>query len=349
MRVRIITDDFTSALDGTACFAERGWDTAVLTRQDSLARAAVVSLDTDTREHGDARGTDIAAAAALAWRDADVLVLQFDSTLRGRVARDCLAVRAASGRRKLLIAAAFPLAGRTTEGGRVLVHGVPVEQTAFGRDPSLPVHESHIPALFAAHGVAVAVAREACDARSLLEHHDAVAVDARTEADLDAIAALFASRHDLLWAGSTGLLRALARTLPMSCASAGVRCAAPLARRPWLVVGSINPVSRRQLEAARSQSHVKWLATSAECLPGSMARHAALRDLVEQAVTGIRDGACDGLVVTGGETARRIVDALPAVSVAVCAPRSHARCAARRAACRDGHVADDHEGGWLRR
>jgi uncharacterized protein YgbK (DUF1537 family) len=50
MRIRIITDDFTSALDGTACFAELGWDTAVLISPDDAATSDVVSLDTDSRE-----------------------------------------------------------------------------------------------------------------------------------------------------------------------------------------------------------------------------------------------------------------------------------------------------------
>ena len=51
MRIRIITDDFTSALDGTACFAEHGCDTAALMRPDSTTNAEVVSLDTDSREY----------------------------------------------------------------------------------------------------------------------------------------------------------------------------------------------------------------------------------------------------------------------------------------------------------
>ena len=168
MRIRIITDDFTSALDGTACFAEHGWETAVLVRPDSTATAAVVSFDTDSREYPPALNHDAVATAARAWRDADVLVLQFDSTLRGRVARDCLTALAASGRRKLLVAPAFPSAGRTVEEGAVRVDGVPVHETAFRHDPVLPVRESRIPALFRAHQIEMKVARDAAHARDAL-------------------------------------------------------------------------------------------------------------------------------------------------------------------------------------
>ena len=332
MRIRIITDDFTSALDGTACFAERGWHTAVHIRPEVAAnpeKAQVVSLDTDSREHPPTSDHEAVATAAIAWRGADVLTVQFDSTLRGRIARDCVTALAASGRRKLLIAPAFPSAGRTVEQGRVLVHGVPVHETAFGRDPTLPVRESSIPALFRAHRMALKVARDAAHARTLFETCDAVIVDTRTEKELDEIATSFAGERDLLLAGSTGLLRALARVVarPTETPDAphdhavdrshtGARVTP--ARRPWLVVGSLNPCSRRQLAVARAQDRIAILATVEARLPADAAAQAALLDLVPQVTNAVRSGACDGLVVTGGETARRIIDALPAVSLRVC-------------------------------
>jgi hypothetical protein len=58
MRIRIITDDFTSALDGTACFAERGCHTTVLIRPDSTTHAEVVSLDTDSHDYPRTLGQD---------------------------------------------------------------------------------------------------------------------------------------------------------------------------------------------------------------------------------------------------------------------------------------------------
>jgi len=326
MRIRIITDDFTSALDGTACFAERGWDTAVLVQPEGTGTAEVVSLDTNSREFTPELDHHAVANAAHTWRDADLLTLQFDSTLRGRVARDCSTALAASGRRKLLIAPAFPSAGRTVEEGRVLVDGVPVHETAFGKDPTLPVRESSIPALFRAHSIEVKVARDVAHACALLDVHDAVVVDARTEAELDTIATTFAGARDLLLAGSTGLLRALARVLPRPQSAqverVGYRDPASAcmrtAHRPWLVVGSLNPRSRRQLVIAQAQCRVNVLATGEARLPAGVAPQAALRDLVLQAANVVRSRACDGLVVTGGETARRIIDALPAVSLRVC-------------------------------
>jgi uncharacterized protein YgbK (DUF1537 family) len=326
MRIRIITDDFTSALDGTACFAERGWETAVLIRPDDAATSDVVSLDSDSREHAPALEHDAVLNAARAWRDADVLAVQFDSTLRGRVARDCATALASSGRRKLLIAPAFPSAGRTVQNGCVRVDGVPVHQTAFGADPTLPVRESSVPALFRAHGIEVEVARDAAHARALLAAHDAVVVDACTEAELDAIAATFIGERDLLLAGSTGLLRGLARVLPRPPRAANdadghrdqISMPGLTARRPLLVVGSLNPRSRQQLAVVQARCQIDILATEEARLPTGAAPRTALRDLVPRAIKALGSGTCDGLVATGGETARRIIDALPAISLRVC-------------------------------
>ena len=332
MRIRIITDDFTSALDGTACFAEHGWETAVLIRPDgaeTIGTTDVASLDTDSRERAPTLGRGALADAAHAWCDADVLAVQFDSTLRGRVALDCITALAASGRGKLLIAPAFPSAGRTVGQGCVHVDGVPVHETAFGRDPTLPVRESSVPALFDAHRIEVKVARDAARARALLEVHDVVVVDAHTEAELNVIAATFAGEREVLLAGSTGLMRALARVLPRPEGAPDGRgdgrgdgrdhatASVMPACRPWLVVGSLNPRSRRQLAVARAQCRINVLATEETRSPAGTAAQAALGDLVPRVTNALHSGACDGLVVTGGETARRIIDALPAVSLRV--------------------------------
>lgn len=322
MFIRIITDDFTSALDGSACFAQRGWDTQAITRPapDSDATHQVISLDTDTRENPVARAGNIVGDVARAWRDADVLVVQFDSTLRGRVAHDCMAALAGSGRHKMLVVPAFPLAGRTTTNGCVLVDGVPVHETVFGRDPSSPVIESRLPSHFGVLGVQAEVASNASHAKTLLNTGDVVVVDAHSEADLDAIVSRFVARKDLLWAGSTGLLRALSRILrpPNTQQSDRGYDPMPKTHRPWLVVGSVNPCARRQRDVVQSQRRFVVVSTSDNRRGDQESPRLVLGDIVEETVTAIRNGTCDGLVVTGGETARCIIDALPALSIRIC-------------------------------
>jgi uncharacterized protein YgbK (DUF1537 family) len=307
----VITDDFTSATDALPAFAQRGWPTRVVLGEGLAAPQVpeVWSTDTDSRTLDDATAASRVATWGLQWRDADILVKQFDSTLRGPVACEVMAAWRASGRRKLLVAPAFPATGRTTVNGEVQVDGIPVAETAFSRDPQAPVRISSVPALFAAAGQQLHVARDAAEAISLLGMVDAVVVDASTEADLQNLVLAASQLRDLLWAGSTGLLRALALALPER------QQAVPAwqgAQRPGIVVGSFNPRSRAQLRHAEARGALVW-ATPDE--PGASRELTA--ELVERVCDAVLAGRCDGLAVTGGETAKHIARRLKAFEISV--------------------------------
>lgn len=315
MKLRIISDDFTSATDGLSGFAQQGRPTAVAFLADQFQSTSIVSTDTDSRTWPAHAAAQAVATWASAWQSADVLVKQFDSTLRGPVAQEVLAAWAASGKPKLLVAPAFPAAGRITVNADVLVNGIPVAQTAFAQDPLNLVQESNILKLFAQAGIALSHAKNANEAVWALESSQAVAMDASSEEELQSIVQMAWARKDIFWAGSTGLLRAFSQALPNMRKTSGVHAPAYLpAQRPAIVVGSHNPQSREQLERARSSLHsVQIYATPAEkCDPQS-----ATAQLVDQVVQAIQSGECDALIVTGGETAKHIARALQATGIRV--------------------------------
>ena len=314
VHIRVIADDFTSATDALAAFAQRGWATRVALRSPppwGSAGSEVWSTDTDSRGLPDDAAAEMAASWARQWRYADILVKQFDSTLRGPVAAEVLAAWQASGRSKLIVAPAFPAARRTTDRGRVLVDGVPVCKTEFANDPLNPVRESSLPALFAARGQTLQCARDAIEAMAQLVEHDALVVDAATEADLEALVMRAGARRDVLWAGSTGLLRAFAMTLSTS---AQPHPSWHAAQRPAVVVGSRNPRSREQHRHAQAKARGATLwATPDE--PGDPERLTAR--LADEVCEAVLSGCCDGLVVTGGETAKHIARRLQAQDIRV--------------------------------
>jgi D-threonate/D-erythronate kinase len=309
MQIRIITDDFTSATDGLPAFAQRGWTTAVALSHQASLQAQVISTDTDSRTLSAEQAVFKVTAWANEWQAADILVKQFDSTLRGPLVAEVIAAQQASGRKKILIAPAFPEAGRTTVQGCVLVHDVPVHQTSFANDPLNPVNISSLPALFATAGVTLQVARNPEHTIDLLEHFDAVVMDASDEHALQDIAAMAWARRELLWAGSTGLLRALAQSLPERFARGIVF--AP-AKQPAIVVGSQNPRSRLQKQFTE-KSHTLIFAT-----PDVAGDPVQLTDaLAKQVSESVKQGQCDGLIVTGGETAKHIARLLQASEIRV--------------------------------
>jgi len=208
------------------------------------------------------------ALSTQAAKHAGILFKKIDSTLRGHVAAELAAARAALGRgRPVIIAPAFPKQGRTTRNGRIYVKGVPLRGA-----PRLPM------------------------------------LDARTDADLDAIArAGLALRPRPLFVGSAGLARAIARTLPRKPGARGYGIT------PWpviTVVGSASSVSVRQV-ALLSRSRV--LGNSDVLLQLKWAREPAAKDKAVVRRLGRLVAKCAPqahYVLTGGETARAVLGAL---------------------------------------
>jgi uncharacterized protein YgbK (DUF1537 family) len=87
---------------------------------------------------------DQAARTAGSWAEALVsagvprVFQKTDSLLRGHVTRETAAILAAAGKSKCVLCPANPRRGRTIQGGRYFVAGMPLDQTVFARDPVHP-------------------------------------------------------------------------------------------------------------------------------------------------------------------------------------------------------------------
>jgi 4-hydroxythreonine-4-phosphate dehydrogenase len=124
-RILIFADDLSGAADCAAAFARARQRVVVqLDWRRRAVRADVLAIDLDTRRRGE-------VAAARLVREAlrrhvmpdDLVYKKIDSTLRGHVAAEFSAARAALPGRGVLLAPAFPAQGRVVRKGRVLVHG----------------------------------------------------------------------------------------------------------------------------------------------------------------------------------------------------------------------------------
>jgi uncharacterized protein YgbK (DUF1537 family) len=130
-------------------------------------------------------------AEAGAARDGRHFYKKIDSTLRGNVAAELAAFRAATKVECLPLAPAFPAQGRTTRGGAVWVDGRPLRQSAAARDALAPAVSGDLAQLAPPHALDV--------------------IDARTDGDLRRIAARLAREARLgAVAGSGGLAGAIA-------------------------------------------------------------------------------------------------------------------------------------------
>ncbi|TVR85322.1 MAG: four-carbon acid sugar kinase family protein, partial [Spirochaetaceae bacterium] len=183
-----------------------------------------------------------------------------DSTLRGNISEEIAALASVFPERSFLVAPAFPSQGRTTQDGICLVHGIPLDQTDFARDPLNPAQNAYIPAILrhdaldpsvvdprSLHQWAISASlHNETKARANTPRNTSVAVaDAATEADLELIASVWREHsRTVIPVGSAGLASHLFAG-PTS-ERANVTLPGPL----LLVNGSLNPVALRQTEQA---------------------------------------------------------------------------------------------------
>jgi uncharacterized protein YgbK (DUF1537 family) len=256
----ILADDLTGATDAALAFTKLGARTDVwLDRPRTLSGADVAAIDLDTRTLPPAEAGARVRAVLRGLPPGVTLVKKIDSTLRGNVAAETEALLAEREDKIALVVPAHPKNGRVQRGGVLFVDGLPVAETAFGRDLFAPVRSSdvrhHLPgcgtAVIAAPGIlgnGGALAREIGSA--VRAGARAIALDAETEDDLAAIAALDSDDGRYVWVGSAGLLEALAPRLlreRFAAASDGFASSAAAVRPVLFVIGSLSEMTRLQI------------------------------------------------------------------------------------------------------
>lgn len=291
----LLADDLTGALDTAARFVPAFGPLPVTWKGPWAAGAR----DLASREGSEAAAVAAHEACAQVLRGASLAFKKLDSLLRGHPAAELAACFRTGGFDHLVIAPAFPFQGRTTRGGRQVVHGTVVPIDLAGHLATLglapvPLRAGEV----APPGVSL--------------------WDAETDADLQAIAAAGrALPGRVLWAGTGGLAGALAQ-------GAVPRPALPHPR--LALIGSDHPVSVAQLAAT---SRHRPLPESGSCLPDlpaaislglppGLARPEAASRIARcfpaLARRLPRPGSC---IVAGGETLRAFADGLGATALTV--------------------------------
>jgi uncharacterized protein YgbK (DUF1537 family) len=283
MRLAIIADDLTGAMDAAAPFAERGLAVQLVLSDAEVSPGAsdVVAFDTNSRHLPPAKAAAAVARSIAALPPTTPLFKKIDSTLRGAVVDEIRA--AAGGRTAIVIAPAVPSQGRTISGGQVFVHGVRLGEAESGGEARRPPF---------ARSLATALAPLPC-----------VMPDCASDGDLIEIAR--AAPADALLVGAAGLAEAVAQIR----FGDAVPTVPPASAGPLLfVAGSRTAITAQQLAHLRRTRPDAAIVTPPAAPDGDAG--AVARGLAEHAVARLR--AIDGgaLVLVGGDTARAVLDAL---------------------------------------
>jgi D-threonate/D-erythronate kinase len=260
LEILIIADDLTGAADcGAACAAHGLEAVVVLDDSAGIPRAEVVAFDANTRAMTPTRAARETARIVREY-PARIVYKKIDSTMRGNVGVEVAAALEAyrnMGHPEAIavVAPAFPGMGRTTKGGRMYVRGEAIENRDIGL----------------------------------------VLEDAETDEDLRAIAARWMNHEaGVVWAGSAGLARCLARCVTRSNDS----CVVPqVTGQIVFAVGSPSQRSQEQAVALKEAGVGNDMVLMGEA------------EALAEVIAGMRE-QIGGLVLTGGETARAVLSRL---------------------------------------
>lgn len=152
--IGIIADDLTGANDTALQFHLRGSNTQILLDYEgylqNIKNAQTWAISTETRNvEADVAYNKVKAATKVLIEklNLELFYKKIDSTLRGNIAAETLAMLEVLNWDAAIIIPAFPSEGRITVGGYHLLKGVPIERTELARDVHSPIFESHIPTL----------------------------------------------------------------------------------------------------------------------------------------------------------------------------------------------------------
>jgi D-threonate/D-erythronate kinase len=318
MRVRIVADDLTGALDTAAPLVALAGPLPVYWNP-ARATAGSFALDTESRD------IDVPGSTWLdALSGADLAYKKIDSLLRGKTAREVAACLASERFPSAVIAPAFPAQQRITAGGRQHWRAdAALPWQAVACDLRAELRDLGVIVRLAAGAEALAGGGHFfCDAAS--EPELAALVDAGRRLE-----------PPVLWCGSAGLARALAGA-PRTGSLSGLE--PPL----LIVIGSHHPVTLAQVEALAGGAPEALIRVPPDAAVGpaigaaadALARHGraalviALPDGTGAEIAGpvfdrVLGRACRelppprSLIVTGGATLHRLVQVLEADALLV--------------------------------
>lgn len=261
-RLAIIADDLSGALDTAAPFAARGADARVVISLEALAATLavwqgqwpeVIAVNTESRHlQAEEAALRVSKAVCLLKRaNPQRWFKKVDSTLRGQVVAECMAVRKALSL-PLLLAPAVPAQGRTVRDALVWLDGVPLTDTAYQQDARSTPLLGPIDQAFAASGLPMQRYRPRREAQ--LPRGDCIA-DAESEEELAAIDGLLRrAGGNRVTAGAAGLATAIAQRCFGGARTQGHTQALHHIKAVLYAIGSRSPRAAEQLQQLRQLS-----------------------------------------------------------------------------------------------
>lgn len=251
VKLLIIADDFTGALDTGVQFAASGAETRVgmnteynFEYAESSVQVFVLNAETRHLKPEEAYQLVLQIVKRALLSGIPYIYKKTDSALRGNIGSELKAVLDAASAKTLHFLPALPKMNRITENGIHYIDAVPVHESVFGRDPFEPVTCSYIPDIIKdAAPVTVVKSLE-----NWKETPGIMVYDAATDRELYETGKLLMEHNQLrIMAGCAGFAAALPALLGLVGQENRVKV---LGKHFLVACGSVNPITVSQLDFA---------------------------------------------------------------------------------------------------
>lgn len=295
MKLLIIADDFTGALDTGVQFAAKGASTRVvvdcgISFANMPQELQVLIVDAETRHLPANEAYHIVYNVVKKALEAGFthIYKKTDSALRGNVGSELAAVMKAAGADRMAFIPALPCMNRITRAGIQYIDGVPVADSVFGQDPFEPVTESRVDAIVAEKTDLPAVLHARNEPVEMKARGIHI-YDAETQADLNRLGNELGADGWKLCAGCAGFAAVIAKLLlPDGHAPALPRLKPGL----FVVCGSVNPVTLRQLCEAEKSGFTHIHLNPAQKLESDWVQGPQRQAFVEKWLALAKEGRC---------------------------------------------------------
>ena len=270
VKLLILADDFTGALDTGVQFSGKGIRTQVVVSSHWVepdSDCDVMVIDMETRHVPKEKAYEIVydVCQQAVKYGIRCFYKKTDSALRGNVGSELQAAVDAVSGKNIVFVPAFPAMRRITVDGVHYIDGIPVKESVFGQDPFEPVMYDRVDELLRATGYKGGVigvgkaerklqAAEERKTQASEERGQKAAeaakqqlflYDAETDADLDEIAEAVSKKSDIpILAGCAGFAAKLPELLKLPVKKSGD---VKLKENLVFLCGSVNPITKSQI------------------------------------------------------------------------------------------------------
>lgn len=304
IKLLVIADDFTGALDTGVQFSKKGIPVLVSTKADFNLELIdsdiqVLVVDAGSRHIRPAEAAERVRGIAARAKNHGVeyVYKKTDSTLRGNIGSELTALMNVYDCSELMFVPAFPKTGRTTINGFQYVNGLPVHETAFAKDPMEPIKNSFIPDIIKRQSdVDVCVVnRDSIEKFRVFEHDNKIifVFDAENDEDLARIGSALKKANKLaVTAGCAGFAEFLPELLKLESKAVEET---DYNSNMLVVCGSINESSLKQIRFAERHGFGSITLKCEEKLQKGYADTADGQKLIEEIV--LRSGGGAGFII----------------------------------------------------